>query len=418
MATPRTKYHNYIQPTIVKTSSYVELPEDLKKKYFVNFNVVGVRYFLENFILIEQNGNLCLLEEDGRDFELEDSTDLEVVDVPRIYIQLTDSFINDETYFFDFFSKAVSNNFVYLTGTENFKPGEDYLINTTFYNYLYKKFEDEKSKYHIDKVAIDVDHYVIGDYIDENANVTEWFDELSDKEKQFIDYKYYKKKNDLLNNMFSEDMLNSFCSTFCKTILDGSDITSASSKIQNQIYKQVLNYYANGGTDCALVGLNLILGSTYGSITNTMSSPCSCNSAVTDTTYSTDTCANMYDSAMKLYLKQMLGDSEFYKDWFRIPMDNGTYIVNDVLCDALTTLIDEFLNLASLYNYDLSTSKGASHGCCQDSSMLSSSCKSYEAIENYKKVLELVKSDNINGNQNKIKVYGQAFGSILPILNF
>ena len=138
MATPRTKYHNYIQPTIVKTSSYVELPEDLKKKYFVNFNVVGVRYFLENFILIEQNGNLCLLEEDGRDFELEDSTDLEVVDVPRIYIQLTDSFINDETYFFDFFSKAVSNNFVYLTGTENFKPGEDYLINTTFYNYLYK----------------------------------------------------------------------------------------------------------------------------------------------------------------------------------------------------------------------------------------------------------------------------------------
>ena len=121
---------------------------------------------------------------------------------------------------------------------------------------------------------------------------------------------------------------------------------------------------------------------------------------------------------MKLYLKQMLGDSEFYKDWFRIPMDNGTYMVNDVLCDTLITLIDEFLNLASLYNYDLSTSKGASHGCCQDNSTLSSSCKSYEAIENYKKVLELVKGDNINGNQNKIKVYGQAFGSILPMLNF
>ena len=50
-------FMNYIQPSIVKFSSDEELPESIQNHYMINYNIVGIKYFLENFMISETAGH-------------------------------------------------------------------------------------------------------------------------------------------------------------------------------------------------------------------------------------------------------------------------------------------------------------------------------------------------------------------------
>ena len=108
----------------------------------------------------------------------------------------------------------------------------------------------------------------------------------------------------------------------------------------------------------------------------------------------------------------MLGDIEFYKDWFMLsnPEDKGTY--NENVVDELIKLIDEFISL----EYSLQFEKKMSKCNCEQISDVNNCNK--ETILKYKEVLNWIKENKIEENTNKIKVYGEAFGELLPNLYF
>ena len=108
----------------------------------------------------------------------------------------------------------------------------------------------------------------------------------------------------------------------------------------------------------------------------------------------------------------MLGDPDFYRDWMYQYLTDDTYIP-DPLIDYLIELIEEFMDLG----YDLSFLNTRSYFCrCNDKSSSAASDANYKILENYLKVLNYVKNCEIDANINKIKVYGEDFGELLPKL--
>ena len=55
------KFFDYIQPTIIKTSNHPELPEYLRNRYLINFNILGIRYFDQYYLLKESNDGIPYL---------------------------------------------------------------------------------------------------------------------------------------------------------------------------------------------------------------------------------------------------------------------------------------------------------------------------------------------------------------------
>lgn len=404
------KFFEYIQPTIVRASFDEELPEHIRGRYFINFNVFGIKYFEENYILSENSNNFqyLLLKENSGIFQLEDTLEAEdIIDIPRIYIDITDKFVNDNTNLFkSFVYQASLENSIWAQGIDNFLCGQDYYVNHTLYNYLAL----------VDKLSVADFGCRLPNYLDENGFRTKyWMDMSNDPFKDYTNLDYFNEKNKILNYVFSEDQLNNFYSTFCTLILEHtkiSDDTRASGN--NPIYDLVLHYYQNFKNDSGSDAISMILGSLYSNSTTTQSG-CGCNTVFNETTNLTNqTCYDLYKQAMATWLKTMLGDIQFYKDWFTICLGSNV-LPNDVMIEDLITFINEFFSTHDILSFG--SYIRAYNNVCPKVSYDMNDCNK-NIILNYLKVLEYNKNNDLNKNKNKIKLYGEQFGDLLPSLQF
>lgn len=408
-------FFNYIQPTIVRASFDEELPENVRGRFFINFNVFGIKYFEEQYILsegsnnfqylirMEQDDGALLTEYDPLDFVLEHN---DIVDIPRIYIDITDEFVNDTSNTFkSFVYQATAENAIWGQGLENFLPGHQYYLNHTLYNYLISVGKLTNSDFSIR----------LPNYLKDNATVSKyWIDLSNEPYKDYGDLDYFNERNKILTNTFSEDELNNFYSTFCGIILKYTKIlpeTLASGN--NMIYKQVLTYYNSFMNDAGSNAIATILNSLY--TTNTNKSNCGCNTEYNQATLCTSSCFELYKNAMTEWLVNMLSDPNFYTDWFRIDFGNDTAISNDVLIGYLKDLIDEFVEMRNLLTF--SKKKTQINCSCPTVTLDENDCN-YGIIKNYLNVLDYVSELKIKENQNKIKIYGGNFAKILPSLQF
>ena len=241
-------------------------------------------------------------------------------------------------------------------------------------------------------------------------NTDDWYDLFNTNNKDMANLAYFYGKNLLINNTFNDDDLNNIPKSFFRIILKHAVAQNYYTNINNQIYHMVMKYWANSGMDEVSTGINLILSSLY--TTNTQTG-CGCDVQSASTSPNNLTCKDMYDEAMLKYLKQMLGDINYYNDWFFIPVEGQCPMPNDVMIDLLITLLTEFL--AS--NPDLSFNKNINHCVCPDITTDDDACNR-AIIENYIKVLRWIKNNDIDANSNKIKIYGEQFGELLPKLIF
>ena len=111
-------------------------------------------------------------------------------------------------------------------------------------------------------------------------------------------------------------------------------------------------------------------------------------------------------------LKQMLGDVNFYNDWFYTTTDEGKKPNTDIV-KRLRVLIKSLLES----NYDLSFVESSKYGCgCSTNSAGSSVNK--DIINKYNFVLKYVENCILGNNINRTKLYGSQFGELLPKLKF
>lgn len=408
-------FYTHIQPNIIKFSDNEDLPENLRCRYAINYNVWGIDYFFENYLLQESNdGVYMILNENGFNFILEDSlSDQNTLDIPRLYILITEQFLNDTSKFQEFILRSSKDNEVYFSGIDGFRPGTDYFINTTLFNYL-----TNINAITVEE-GIDPASYKLPNYIDENGKLTKYFVDLSTEIiKDYTNLNYFDSKNKLLENHFSEDELNNFYQGIANIIITYSSIQENPiifNKAKNQIYDKVLNYYANSQIDDASIALSLILGSSYNTVSTTQT--CGCMNEVGNSTYVTDSCSSLYTNAMALYLKQMFGDPEFYEDWFCIYLSEEEKFPNDVLIETLELFIKEFISID--YNLDFSYNHQTFYNCeCTDNNKLNNSSLEYKKLNNFLQILDWINNNELDINVNKIKIYGEAFGELLPKLQF
>lgn len=403
------KFFDYLQPTIVQLGYDEELPEELRGHFFVNFNVFAIDYFNENYILTENEVGTpyLLLKEDKFAFELENNImDDDILDAPRLYIPITDKFVNDDgALFASLVYQGIAQNSIYAIGIDDFLAGKDYYLNYTLYNFLANTNQVTKPNFGAR----------LPNYIDSTGNITKyWIDRSSSPYKDYTNLEYYRDKNNALDNEFPEDMLKNFYANFCGLILKYMKIDDGiRSTTENQIYDKVLNYYAGFKNDDASLSINLILNSLYATTTN---KKCGCQTGQNAADISTISCYDLYGQAMATYLKQMLGSYDFYEDWFKIQLDGADERVpNDLLCDKLIQFINEFLGLGlSLSFGGQTTNKNCS---CKVVDTSESTCN-IKAIENYINVLNWARTDTMASNKNKTRIFGQQFGEILPMLQF
>lgn len=404
-----SNFYNCIQPSIIKCSNAESIPEHLRGKFMININAMSIRWFVNNFKLIEDKENGAYMYMPETDVENVYDT---LLDIPRAYVVLSDEFISDQRNFRDWIIASFADTEIFGKGTESFKIGIDYYINRTLYDYL-KGQED----YNVGELTEDD---VMPNYLDRGFIVTEDFEELESSKISYDNYKYFYLKNKISEFSYSEDELNNLYSTFFSIILYYAVLSESDTlKTSNQIYKKVIEYYTNFQVDDTLISLELMLNSKiYKTIPETLASCCSNqqNSSNVNSQYSQISCSDIYKNAMKEYLINMLSDVEFYKDWMYIENPEGEKIANDSLIEALILLLEEFEKL----EYDLSLSdKYLIHGnCCKDNAYTLNNEKNHETIKNYIRVLQYVLSGCIDDNANKISVYGSKFADLLPKLSF
>lgn len=408
------KFFDYIQPTIIRTSNHSELPENMRNRYLLNYNVFGIKYFEQYYLLSESHSGVpyLIMNEDNWGIELENSNDLfdDIIDIPRIYIDITERFINDSEIFRSFIFQSIMENSIYAKGIEGFEAGKDYWLNTTLYNYLANTNQIETPNFGAR----------LPNYITEHKMISVYFDDLSTTPyKDYTNLEYYYKKNRLLDNVYTEEYLLDFYKNFCGIILESSVMTDeVKNKPQNQIYKTVLNYFNNYQNDETVNQLNLILKSKqYKSDTTDNKLTCNtCSSASTQST-SIVSCSDLYSESMIEYLKIMLGDVNFYFDWFTIQLGDDKYLINDILINNLKKFFEEWLELEITLDF---TNANTIHSSflCQETINTPESKQNYKTITDYQKVISYVEADEFIENTNKIKIYGEAFGELLPKLQF
>lgn len=221
-------------------------------------------------------------------------------------------------------------------------------------------------------------------------------------------------KNDTNLLSFSDSDVANFCSTFCRVILD-ANVNVVIDTPTKALHKSVLEYFRDEETNSTIQNLSLILGTSvsYNEI-KTTSSLCSCvgmNNYLSENNNGLS-CLNIYKLSMYQHLINMLGDTEFYKIWFFTI--NTPPVPRKNMVNNLKLLID--LLLAS--NYNLSLQEDDFY-CTVNYSKDEAYKANKKIIENYKMILDIVISDcGLSKNKNKIKLYGQEFGKLLPKLKF
>ena len=309
--------------------------------------------------------------------------------------------------------------------TDEFELGKDYFISYSLWNYL-MSFDNGNNQ---PLLPLDNNDYKKPDYFDQQYNriITDIYQNIED-----TNIKYFYLLNQLNDFNFTIDELNNFISTFCTIILENTKFTNITDT-KNLIYKKVLEYYQKNGKDDTSIVLDLIFNNT---ILSSGTNPSSCcnnlkeidnitgvdlSSIIGTSNSSNIPCSEIYKNAMKLYLKKMLGDYNFYCDWFNLTLNNlaSVELPNLVLINKLKKLFEEFKKL----NYTLYFGSNATKCGCKNlnkvnSNILSESEKNYTVFDNYYDVLLLAENGEICDNKNKIKVYGENFAELLQYLYF
>ena len=407
------KFFKLLQPTIVKTSDDEFLPQKLRNRFLVNYNVIAISYFEENYILGEsEDGEYFLLANDNQKLVLENSGSGKIIDIPRLYIDITDKFINGAELFQKFISLAIKDNSYYASGIDGFVPGEDYWLNGTLNEYI--SLNGFSSCY--------ISEIELPNYLEQHhrsVSITKYFCDLSDTyANDYSNLEYYKKKNREQEHEFAKEELMNFYANFCKQILEKTMITEETRNSGNNLlYNIVLNYFANYQSDEALNAINIVLNNLYS--TSSSNQSCSCNSTLSQLTNSnntdiyTKTCSTLYEEAMNLYIEQMFGDVQFYHDWFNIELSEYDCIVNDLLVETLIKMLTEFIDMDFNLNFDSISYVHSTFNCGTN---LDNGSSNYKILENYLKVLKFIESNDIVPNTNKIKIWGGNFGKLLPSL--
>lgn len=303
-----------------------------------------------------------------------------------IFITINENLLNNNYSLYTFISNIINNK----TIDESLILGEDYFVSKTYAT------DNSIETGIFDNLYLDNMIYNSSIY-DDSYN---------------IDFEYIYKYNQLSTLEFTLSDLQYFYKTFAKTILDNVNLENIDFQIQpNNIYNICLNYLLNYKNDNTIINLKLLLNSTYNITTNiNNTSSCSCNTSSIDSTSSSLTCADIYIESLLNYIEIMLGDTNFYKEWFLVNNEP-----NIVLIDTLLKLLDALKNSSLNIN---SISSTENQLICDCSNLENISCGTTNIINNYIKVLEYVKENKIDENKNKIKIYGNSFGTLLSKLEF
>lgn len=416
-------FMNYIQPTIVKLSDSEDLPTSLRNHYMINLNVVGIKYFTENFILGEGPTGEIVMKESYQEGDVvngfawlteESLSEDDVIDIPRAYIVISEALIKDDSCLKEYIISGLIDNAVFGDGISGFRPGHDFYINDTLYKYLLKEQYIEENE-----------DIVLPNYLTKAGVLSEYFEELTCNEKDYSNINYYFNKNKFADNTYPEDELRDFYANFANTILTFTQIDDEiRAELKNQVYDLVLNYFAHYKSDGASIALNLIMNTAFSNTNGPTGCGCatgasSCGTAASNNAGANSSlspsCFELYQQAMDLYLKKMLGDPEFYRDWFTINIGGDNYIMNNTLVDALDTFIEEFKKLG-LSLEKTGRQKYFTCGCASGTDV--KTFNDYSKLDNFQKVLSFIKNCTVDANINKIKVYGEALGELLPNMQY
>lgn len=266
--------------------------------------------------------------------------------------------------------------------------------------------------------------FVMNDYIVFNPDLTwkqdtnnyKWLFDINIKDMRNLDW-FYLKNRYISSEAFTDDEICNIPNTFFKIIYEYGIIQN-SETIKNQIYDLVSKYFMNGQTDIMYRGLNLLLSS---AVSNQNNNKLNCGCA-SDGLYNNNlngdsltSCADLYKTSMMEWLKNMFSDPEYYKDWFFTINTAMCPSPNEPMIDLLIRLLEDFLanNYDSFIKINGNKMYLNDHYCC-DNADIDNGVRT--AIENYIKLLKVVKNNEIDGNINKIKVWGSAFAEVFPYL--
>lgn len=295
----------------------------------------------------------------------------------------------------------------------------------------YDLWDNELSDDEIDEIDDDLySTIVMNDYVlyDTDLNFTQdtesykYLYDINNKDMRNLEWFY--RMNNLENYEFSSAELCNIPKTFF-TIINDNAMVQNPETIKNQIYDKIVKYYANGGWDDASINLNLLFNSVVSTTLPSTRINCGCNDTVKDGSINADgitvnNCIDLYNNAILEWLKNMLGDDEFYKDWFFTIITGACPEPNSNMIDALIKLLQEYVdnNLGggpngNKFNPNKRYNVFDHMKCCDRGTHNN---EYYDIIINYIKVLNAVKNNEIDENRNMIKIYGEQFAQILPYL--
>ena len=252
----------------------------------------------------------------------------------------------------------------------------------------------------------------------QNTDAYKYLYDINNKDMRNLEWFYHM--NNLKDYEYSREELCNIHKTFF-TIINDNAMVQNSETVKNQIYDKIVKYYANGGWDDASININLILNSTIPTTLSSTKLNCGCNGRNgnglgDDTANGLTSCGDMYKNAINEWLKKMLADDEFYKDWFFTIVSGMCPSPNVEMIDSLIDLLTEYVdsNLGSgRFNPNRGYDIFNHMNCCSD-------CSGDDTYKNiilhYIEVLKAVKNNDIDANKNMIRIYGEEFAGILPYL--
>ena len=286
---------------------------------------------------------------------------------------------------------------------------------------------DEVTDEDIDEIDDDLSsRIVMKDYVvydlelnfSQNTDAYKYLYDINNKDMRNLEWFYHM--NNLKDYEYSREELCNIPKTFF-TIINDNAMVQNSETVKNQIYDKIVKYYANGGWDDASININLILNSTIPTTLSSTKLNCGCNGRNgnglgDETANGLTSCGDLYKNAINEWLKKMLADDEFYKDWFFTIVSGMCPSPNVDMIDSLIDLLTEYVD-SNLGGGQFNPNRGYdifNHmNCCSD-------CSGDDTYKNiilhYIEVLKAVKNNDIDANKNMIRIYGEEFAGILPYL--
>lgn len=409
------------QPFIVHFTDDACIPKDCRGQYMLCVNAMGIKWFEENYIKLEF-GNSSFLggEALGPKYLMLEDSDSNKFDMPRVYIPITRELSNDDSKLGEFLIKALTDESLYGSGIDGFRPSKEYYVNETLYKYLRRTTDHLGND--IDSLIEEDDDIYLPDYlsydrINDKPLVTDYFLELEDDEKRSRDLSFFFRKNEISKLKFNSYDFDFLPQTFFRLVLQYTKIGDARRIVSpNNVYDAVQKYWANHKSDDATTLLQIIM-QTPAKSSSDMSPTLSCNSCLNTSTsngYSSSiiekSCYEKYKDAMDEWLSIMLSDINYNLDWMYEEQSDMKF-PNFDLIDLLSQLLEEYIEYGKFPKVE--EQRNGSCDCPSlDASYSSDGCAK-NTILNYIKVLEWSKKCELAKNKNKVKVYGKEFASFL-----